>query len=243
MNDIKRTARLTGLAYVALLITGVIGFLVIRGTLYVDGDSAQTLSNLVERESLARWGIAAEFGIVISQALLAMWFFKLFRSVNAFAAGVLATFGMVNAVAILMGTLFATTALHVALDPASAPSGDQAGTVQLLIDLSNGAWGVGALFFGLWLIPMGYVVYSARLMPRALGVILIVSGAGYILSAFASHLLPDSPAIAEALTYPASVGEMWMIGYLLIFGLRTPEATEVSSPPLRTDSGAVANAR
>jgi hypothetical protein len=240
MHDIKRTARLAGLSYLGLALTGVLGFLLVRANLYVDGDSAQTLVNLTERESLARLGIALEFGIVISQALAALYFFKLFRGVNSFAAGALATFGMVNAIVILVGTLFASTALSVAHDPTGAPGGDQAATVQLLFDLSNGAWHVGGLFFGLWLIPMGYIVYSAEVMPRVLGLLLIAGGVGYLLSTFGSALLPDvSVAVVESPSYVATIAEFWMIGYLLIFGIRTDKAIT----PAHLSSAETAHAR
>jgi hypothetical protein len=82
-------------------------------------------------------------------------------------------------------------------------------------------WGVGALFFGLWLIPMGYVVYTARLMPRALGAILVAGGATYLASAFVMYLWPDAPgAIAGVLTTLPTIGEFWIIGYLLTIGVR-----------------------
>jgi hypothetical protein len=58
-------------------------------------------------------------------------------------------------------------------------------------------------------------------MPRSLGWILVAGGLGYVLSAYTSHLLPDADALADALTVPASVGEVWMIAYLLIIGVRT----------------------
>ena len=60
----------------------------------------------MDHETLARLGIALEMGIVVTQALAAVWFYKLFRSVDTFAAGTLATFGMVNAVAILGSAAF-----------------------------------------------------------------------------------------------------------------------------------------
>ena len=53
-----------------------------------------------------------------------MWFYKLFRSVDAFAAGTLATFGMVNAVAILGSAALLATALAVALDPVGDAAGN-----------------------------------------------------------------------------------------------------------------------
>nr|BFE71406.1 hypothetical protein GCM10020092_047070 [Actinoplanes digitatis] len=41
-----------------------------------------------------------------------------------------------------------------------------------------------------------------------------------MLSAFVAYLAPGAQVLAEALTYPASVGELWMVGYLLIRGVR-----------------------
>ena len=174
-----------------------------------------SLTNLIEHESLARLGLALELGIVVTQALTAVWFYRLFCSVDTFAAGTLATFGMVNAVAILGNAAFLATALEVALDPV----GDAAGDTQLMYLISGNLWGVGALFFGLWLIPMGWLVLRSRWLPRPLGWVLVVGGIGYLASAFVSYLAPDAGIAAEALTIPASVGEFWIIGYLLIRGV------------------------
>lgn len=154
---------------------------------------------------------------MLTQSLAALYFFKLFRDVNTFAAGSLAAFGFMNSAAVLVATAFSATALEVALDGA-APTA--AATVLLLYDLNTAAWGVGGLFFGLWLIPMGWLVLRSGFMPRPLGWILIAGGLGYILSAYTSYLVTDADALAGALIVPASLGEFWMIGYLLIIGVR-----------------------
>ena len=221
---VKKTARATGLWYLGLAISGLVGFMAIRGQLYVSDDAAATAANLVEHESLARVGIAVDMAIVVTQALAALYFYKLFRAANAFAAGALAAFGLINAVAILVGVAFSATALDVAI------TGGGADTAQMLYGLSDAMWGVGALFFGLWLIPMGYIVWTARLMPRALGAILVVGGATYLLSAFVVYLWPDAPEAAlGALTALPTIGEFWIIGYLLTFGVRSPK----EAPQLR----------
>lgn len=129
-------------------------------------------------------GIALGLLVVLTQALVAIWFYKLFRTVSSTAAGSLAAFGLMNSAAILSSAAFLVTAVTVALDPALAPGGDAAATAQLMYELSGAFWGVGALFFGLWLIPMGYLVLTSEWMPRPLGWILIGGGVGYILSAF-----------------------------------------------------------
>jgi Domain of unknown function (DUF4386) len=231
MRSMKNTARSTGLLYLGVGITGMIGFLLIRPEIYVAGDAAATFANLVEREMLARLGIALELLVVLTQALVAVWFYKLFRTVSSTAAGSLAAFGLVNSAAILSSAAFLVTALTVALDPALAPGGDAAATAQLMYEMSGAFWGVGALFFGLWLIPMGYLVLASEWMPRPLGWILIGGGVGYILSAFVVYLVPDAPDSVElALTLLATVGEFWMIGYLLIRGVRSRVAPPITRP-------------
>ncbi len=218
--DLLRTARITGLAYLGLGVTGLLGFLMIRNQLFVADDPRATLSNLIEREALARVGVALELGVVLTQTLTAVWFYRLFRSVDAFAAGLIAVFGMVNAAAILGSAAALATALDVAGDSSLAIAGDAAATVQLLYVGSGQLWGVGELFFGLWLIPMGWLVLRSRWMPQPLGWVLIAGGLGYVLSAFIQYLAPAAGLVTELMTVPASIGEFWILGYLLIFGVR-----------------------
>lgn len=208
------TARTTGLLYLGLAITGALGFLMVRPALFEAGDAAGTLANLVDNHGLARLGIALEMGVVVTQALVALWFFRLFRRVDAFAAGAITVFGLVNAVAILGSAASLATALDVALEPVADP-----GTAQLLYLVSDNLWGVGALFFGLWLIPMGWCVLQSRSMPRALGWVLIVGGLGYVLSAFLRYLVPDAGSLVDLATIPATIGEVWIIGILLLRGV------------------------
>ena len=223
VNPLVRTARTTGLLYLGLAITGGLSFLLIRNQIFVPDDAAATLRHLVEQESLARVGIAMEMGVVVTQALAAVWFFRLFRSVDVVAAGALAAFGLVNAVAVLTSAALLASALDVALDGGLAPAADRAVTVQTMYVVSGQLWSVGALFFGLWLIPMGRLVLRSGWMPRALGWTLVVGGIGYLLSAFSAQLAPSWATLGDALTIPATVGEVWMVGYLLVFGVR-PQA-------------------
>lgn len=216
-TDLTRTARTTGLLYLAFFITGILGSIVVRGQLLAEDDPQGTLTNLMQDEALARVGIALELGIVLAQALTALWFYRLFRSVDAFAAGSLAVFGMVNAVAILGSAALLATALEVADDGSLTVRGTTAATVQLLYVASGHLWGVAALFFGLWLIPMGWLVVHSQWLPRPLGWLLVVGGAGYLLSAFVSYVVPDTDAVSNLLTVPATIGEVGIMGYL-IFG-------------------------
>ena len=91
--------------------------------------------------------------------------------------------------------------------------------IQVLGKLISNAWSIGGLFFGLWLIPMGYIVISSGRMPIWLGRILIIGGIGYLLQTFINCTGVQS-AYVNMLVIPTTVGEFWMIGYLLIYGIR-----------------------
>lgn len=219
-TDLRRTARTTGLLYLAFFVAGILGSIVVRGQLYAADDAPGTLSNLVDHGSLARLGIVLELGIVVAQALTAVWFYRLFRGVDPVAAGALTAFGMVNAVAILGSAALLGTALDVAEDSSLAVSGGAAATVQLLYVASGHLWGVAGVFFGLWLVPMGWLVVRSGWLPKALGRLLVAGGVGYVVSAVVTYTFRDADVVAQLLTVPATIGELWVMGYLVLFGIR-----------------------
>ena len=94
-----RLARWTGAAYLALGVTGVVGILALAPQLTA-ADPAATLAALRANDALARAVIAMELGVVISQALAAVWFWRLFSALGRTADGVAALpVGLVNALA------------------------------------------------------------------------------------------------------------------------------------------------
>jgi hypothetical protein len=215
-KDLVGTARVTGIWYLMLAVSGAEGFLILHPRIYV-GDPAETLANLTAHETLARARLLFEFLIVISQSLTAVWFYKLFKDIRPEAAWALAAWGMVNAVAIMISAIAMAGTIEVASGTQSP--GEKVLLIQLLSQFVKHAWGVGSLFFGMWLVPMGYIVVSSRCMPVWLGRVLVLGGAGYIASAFVGYTGIGGEWVG-ILTIPASAGEFWMIGYLLIFGIR-----------------------
>jgi hypothetical protein len=215
MAGVKRAARTTGLAYLGLAISGLLGYFLIREQLYVPDDTTRTAANLVAHEGLARLGVVLDLAMVLTQAITAVLFWRLFRPVHPVAAGSIAAFGLVNAVLILVATACTAAALEVALRADAASTGD----ALLLYELSTAILGLAGMFFGLWLIPMGWLADRSGYMPRPLGWILIGGGVGYVLSVFVASLVADAGGIVYALTIPATIGELWMVGYLLTKGV------------------------
>jgi hypothetical protein len=215
-SQLVSTARTAGIWYLIMAISGILGFMVIHPQVY-DADPNQSLTNLIEGETLGRLRLLLEFVIIVSQALTAIWFYRLFRNINEWAALATGIWGTVNAVAILISAISMAAAIELALS--SQMMEDKVVLIALLTNLISNAWGVGGLFFGLWLIPLGYIITSSRRMPVWLGRTLILGGIGYLMSTFIKYFGISGSWIGT-LTIPATIGEFWMIGYLLFFGIR-----------------------
>ena len=216
-RELVGTARITGVWYLMLAITGMVGFLMLHSKIYVAGDPSKTLANLTEHETLARMRLLFEFLIVVSQALAAVWFYKLFKDIRHVAAWALAAWGMMNAAAIMISAMAMGGAIEMA--NSTTVLNEKILMIRVFSQFIKNAWGVGSLFFGLWLIPMGYIVVSSQRMPLWLGRVLILGGCGYLASTFIQYM-GVSGAWVDMLVIPATAGEFWMIAYLLIFGIR-----------------------
>ncbi len=111
--------------------------------------------------------------------------------------------------------------------------------VGLLVDVYAHGFLIAQVFFGLWLLPMGYLAYISGMFPRVLGVVLMVACAGYLIDVIALFLVPTvGEAVSGIVVLPAVVGAVRMVLYLLIRGVRPPDrpadplSAEVSPPTL-----------
>ena len=217
-KQLIKTARLAGVWYLVLAISGIFGFMVFHPQIFVTDDASKTLNNLINLGSISRLRLLFELVIIVSQALAAIYFYKLFYDINKWAATTLGIWGTVNSVVIMVSAISMSSAISIAT--ASSPTfQEKTILIQLLGEISTNAWMVGGLFFGLWLIPMGYIVISSGRMPMWLGRILIIGGIGYLLQTFIKSIGVQSSYL-DMLVIPATVGELWMVGYLLIYGIR-----------------------
>ena len=212
------TARITGVWYLTLAISGALGFMIFHPQIFVSNDPEKTLTNLTNLQSISRIRLLFELLIIVSQALTAVWFYKLFREINAWAAWTVGIWGMMNSAAIMISAISMSSAIEIAKSSTQTYQ-EKIVLIQLLGNLITNAWGVGSLFFGLWLIPMGYIIVNSKRMPVWLGRILLIGGIGYLISTFIKYIGIDNP-LSELLVVPATIGEFWMIGYLLIYGIR-----------------------
>jgi len=93
------------------------------------------------------------------------------------------------------------------------------------LDTFNSAWLIGLAAFGLHLIVLGGLVVRSRTAPRALGCVLIVAGAAYVIDTIAHILLSnysdDETAFIVMVAVPSVIAEGWMGLWLLLRGGKT----------------------
>lgn len=205
--ELIKTARIAGFWYLLLAIFGILGFMVFHSQIYLSSDPEQTLTNLTEQESLSRVRLLFELLIVLSQALAALWFYKLFKGISDWQAWAVGIWGSVNAVVIMLSAIAMAGAIQIAGSEVQTFE-DKVLLIDLLGQLIKHSWNVGGLFFGLWLIPMGHIIVTSKRMPLWLGRTLILGGIGYILSTLISYM-GFHHSLLNVLTIPATIGEFW----------------------------------
>ena len=221
----KRLARLAGLLYLIVAIFGGFAHLFVRATVYVPGDPVATTENVLANTGLVRFGVFADLLQATVFLLLAMTLYTLLKHVSKNAGQAMVVFVAIATAIISLNMVFQFAALLVATDPtyfeAFGAQGSDA-LVLLLLDIQHYGYLIAQIFFGLWLLPLGYLTHRSGMFPKALSVLLVIGGMGYLLDTVGSFLVTDfSEAMSALIVTPAGIAELWLVGYLLVIGVRS----------------------
>lgn len=239
MSSPSRLARTAGALYLLLAVFSGLPWWYLNGRIVRAGDPSATAANVAAHASALRLVLLCELAAMVCYVLTAMALYALLRHVDQGSAAAMVVFAAIGAAIMGAVALAQITALSVATDgayPAAlGPRGSDALVVALL--RLGASANLGAeVFFGLWLLPMGYLTFRSGYLPRALGVLLVVGGLGYLVDLVETLLLPGvGPTLAPYVLMPAVVAEFWMVGYLLVrarrFGTGRPVSRSSSRPP------------
>jgi hypothetical protein len=232
-TSLKRLARIAGVFYLIVGITGGFSEGYLDPKLYVAGDAAATAGNVVENAGLVRLAVVAHLMDAVFFVLTATTLYLLLKHVHKHVARLMVIAVTVAAGIISVCAVFTFVALQVATDSSYVATFGAAGSqalVLLLLEIQHYGILAAQVFFGLWLAPLGYLAYRSGLFPKALGVILVVATVSYLLIVVLAFLLPDlAKQIHVFLIIAPAISEIWMVFYLLVVGVRSPRTT--ARPP------------
>ena len=224
MTLLKKNARVAGLLYVVGSMLGVVRLIYIPNTLIVDRNATATANNIAAHELLFRFGIITELLTGALWIFVTLALYRLLKEVDQVLAVIMVILGslmvtpifFMNSVNDAAALLFARGAEFLSIFDKS----QRAGFAFLFLRLHHYDDLANEIFWGLWLIPLGLLVYRSRFLPRLLGLWLMIACFGYLAASFTGLLFPAHEDQVFSYIQPLLLGEVALMLWLVIVGAR-----------------------
>jgi hypothetical protein len=224
MNSLSKDARIAGALYISFSVFGVVRLIYIPSHLFVHGNTAATASNIAAHESLFRFGIVSYLLGAAGWIFVTLALYRLFKGVDQGLATLMVILGSLvvvpifffNAVNDVGALLFARGGDFLSVF--DKPQRDA--FVMLFLRLHHHGDLANEIFWGLWLIPLGLLVYKSRFLPRFLGIWLMAACFGYLALSFTGFLLPQYEDKVFTYSQPFTISESALMLWLVIMGAK-----------------------
>lgn len=224
MTSLSKNARVAGLLYALFSAFGIVRLLYIPSTLIVDGNPTATTNNIVAHELLFRFGIVSYLLAAAGWIFVTLALYRLLNGVNRSLAVLMVILGGLMPVPI-----FFINAVNDAAALMFARGGDfltvfdkpqREAFVMLFLRLHHQGDLANEVFWGLWLLPFGLLVYESRFLPRFLGIWLMAGCFGYLALSFTGLLFPAYEGKVFTYAQPLITGELAIMLWLMIRGAK-----------------------
>jgi len=224
MNSKKKNARIAGILYLLIAITGGFGIMYAPSSIIVSDDATATANNLINSDFIYSLSILSN---LISQALtifLVLTLSRLFKDVNPKLTKYMVTFVLVavpisflNVLNLIAAQIFVSGANFLEV----FESNQLKSLTLVFLKLYEFGIAVVGIFWGLWLFPFGILIIKSKLIPKIIGIFLIIGCFAYLIDSFIAILLPEyKESVSEIIMLPLAIGEFSTILWLLIKGVK-----------------------
>ena len=218
----NKTARIAGLLYLPPWFLSLLA-MILRQSLIVPGDAAATATKIMASESLFRLSMVMDLVVQVVFVWLVLVLYKLLKSVNKNHALLMVILFLVSVPIAMLNMLNQSVVLLLlnGADYLTAFTTDQVqALVPIFLNLHEHGIMIAYIFWGLWLFPLGYLVFKSGFLPRILGIYLMISCFGYLVDFSAFFLLSNSGVAINMLTGWA---ELLLCLWLLIKGVNVEQ--------------------
>ena len=230
MISTKKLARLGGLLYLIVAVGGAFAEAT-RSSVYVSGNAVATAAKVVQHASQLRVAFVADlvdFACFLGVGLI---LYAILRRVNPPVAVAMLTINAVSVAMQALNMLNHLAALLVATNPAFTAGMSLAASHSLVLfflEMHRQGYLVAQIFFGGYLLPLGYLVYKSGFFPRALGAALGIAGVGYLADLVATYVSPGFQSnVAIYFGLIGGLGELVFLLWLLIRGANVPDEEDL----------------
>lgn len=221
----QRLARFGGLLYLLIIVTGIVGELLVRGTMVVGGDAAATAARIAANPQLWRIGIGVDLLMHVCDVFVMWAIYLLLRRVDRNLALLVLLLNLIQTAVLVANKIMLLVPLFLLGDPiyaqAFSPAQLQAWT-HLAIAVHEHGFGVGLIFFGFVCLVEGYLIRKSRFLPAIIGWGMQIAGACYLINSVALLLAPEiARQLFPGILLPCLVAELAFASWLLVKGVDT----------------------
>ena len=239
IGELRQTARTAGLLYLIVVLAGIFSLAYVPSQINVPGDAAATINNIIASKQLFRLGIVAGLACYTAFLVLPFALYKLLSPFGKSAAVLMVAFAVASVPISFINQIhkFDILSLLGGADYLQALSAEQLRAhVMMSLDSYRNGMHVSQIFWGLWLLPFGYLVFKSGFLPRVLGILLMMGCFGYLVDFSGTTLYPNyaETVIAKYASLPGTFGEIGICLWLLVVGVREPRIPLVPVGPERT---------
>jgi hypothetical protein len=219
----RRAARIAGFLYPIVIIAGIFSEFFVRSSLIVPRDAAVTVKHILTSEWLFRISHVSDLIAHTCYFLLALALYVLLKPVNKNLA-LLFVFIVAISVAILCINMLNHFAALLLLSGAGYLKVFEAEQLHALalffLNLHTYGYLIAQIFYGGWLLPLGYLVFKSGYFPRILGILLVIASFSYLIDFLTQIFFPDYVAIISPIVVmPAAIAEILFALWLLLKGV------------------------
>lgn len=223
--DLRRKSRIAAFWYLLILVTGPIVLIYLPSKFLVPGDAAATIAHIMASQTLYRLWIVIGFFSSIAFLFTGLALYDLFKAVNRGLARM-----MVVLVVLSVSIGFSFSFLQMAVlqfgggaDYLKAFTPVQLQSLAMIfLDMDKQGHLVANIFWGLWLLPLGILIFKSGFFPKILGVLEWIACFGYLASFFLGFLFPGILASINPIITVMLLGELPFIFWLITRGAQRP---------------------
>jgi Domain of unknown function (DUF4386) len=225
MNPLKKTARIAGAIYLSMVVVAPFSMIYVPSKLFVRGDAAATATNVLAHETMFDLAIVGGLIAHLIFICLAFALYRLLSDVNKTWAQLMVGLVLVSAAVGLYNTVNHLAAFNLFKGGQFLDAIDQTQRNALGMFFIRLHWQgdlVNEIFWGAWLFPFGLLVYRSGFLPRFIGGWLILNCFAWIVLCFIGLFTPGRYDGAFTFLQPFMFGELAIMLYLLIKGVKAP---------------------
>ena len=219
-RSIQQAGLVAGVGILVMAALSAFGIFYVVEGLVTQGDAAGTVEDIRSSDGLFRWGIVSLYLVVVLDVVVAWALFRFLSPVNRGLARLAAWFRLAYAGVFMLaiGQLTGIPDLVNGGGYSDVFTAEQIqGQTLLRTDAFDDLWMAGLILFGIHLALIGYLAYRSGYVPKLLGVLLLIAGAGYVFDSIASTVLASPPGSVATVTF---LGEFLLALWLVVRGRR-----------------------